>query len=718
MKSSKRRFPPQKTPPKNPWKALPQTPAKPQSVTFIKSPIKLTISLLVSNRIDTIRKCLDSIKPLLTQLPSELIVVDTVGEEDSDGSLAVAREYTDKIVRFHWCDDFAAARNAGLKLAQGEWFMFLDDDEWFEDVTPIVEFLQGDEGKYNYCLYDIRNYMDRSGSSYQDDKVGRMARRTSGMIFKSKIHEYLIGIYGPRKILNCYAHHYGYIYASNKEREAHSRRNLVPLLELYEADPKNLKTLAQLCQEYFAIHDYKKTRQFCEQALQFGLAGTTDYIGWIAYYYIRALHRLNENDVLLDAAETLLNHENMPELAKSAICMFMQSTDCPMLTEEKALAYVDVYFSCIDVLDKDSDKLSNQAIASLASFQSKQSRNQMLLYGVHLCKALADWDKAFAYIQKYCESEDPSDDLLTGLFEGIESGLNKEADLGKKWACMRALSKLPVDHPRTVVIKMLLAEHESRTRDLPALLQTYTRLKIQAVPAHDLLLLCHRNEVDLRPLMGRIYIETWETTVNRLLEKLPKSQCESIAAYLARFYGHDSPEIFYLDAVSAFSDLKALIKQSPSDAAFDAAFAQYVEANAAYYRLRSHPDNFTEARCAYLEINARAAFFLWQALNRKREGKLDQYLRSVRQALDCRDYLKDIADYILKRMKAQQAEAEVRPSPSQEMLQLSAAIKASVKQLLQSRQWPQARTFLDELRSITPDDPDIPSLYTQLPRDN
>ncbi|MEA5070202.1 MAG: hypothetical protein VB067_14515, partial [Christensenellaceae bacterium] len=98
MKSSKRRFPPQKTPPKNPWKALPQTPAKPQSVTFIKSPIKLTISLLVSNRIDTIRKCLDSIKPLLTQLPSELIVVDTVGEEDSDGSLAVAREYTDKIV--------------------------------------------------------------------------------------------------------------------------------------------------------------------------------------------------------------------------------------------------------------------------------------------------------------------------------------------------------------------------------------------------------------------------------------------------------------------------------------------------------------------------------------------------------------------------------------------------------------------------------------------
>ena len=80
----------------------------------------LTISLLVSNRKDTIRKCMESIRPLLEQVPSELIVVDTVGEENSDGSLAIAREYTDKVVYFEWCDDFSAARNAGLKEASGE----------------------------------------------------------------------------------------------------------------------------------------------------------------------------------------------------------------------------------------------------------------------------------------------------------------------------------------------------------------------------------------------------------------------------------------------------------------------------------------------------------------------------------------------------------------------------------------------------------------------
>ena len=96
----------------------------------------VTISLLVSNRKDTIRKCLDSIRPLLEAVPSELIVVDTVGPKNSDGSLEIAKEYTEKIVHFDWCNDFAAARNAGLKHAKGEWFLFIDDDECFGFYQP------------------------------------------------------------------------------------------------------------------------------------------------------------------------------------------------------------------------------------------------------------------------------------------------------------------------------------------------------------------------------------------------------------------------------------------------------------------------------------------------------------------------------------------------------------------------------------------------------
>ena len=54
--------------------------------------IILTISILVSNRPDTVRKCLDSIKPLLEEVPSELILVDTGCGEQVRG---IIEEYTD-----------------------------------------------------------------------------------------------------------------------------------------------------------------------------------------------------------------------------------------------------------------------------------------------------------------------------------------------------------------------------------------------------------------------------------------------------------------------------------------------------------------------------------------------------------------------------------------------------------------------------------------------
>ena len=63
---------------------------------WVKSDITLSIGVLVSNNIDTIRGCMESLRPLLKQVNSELIIVDTVGEKQSDGSLAIAKEYADK----------------------------------------------------------------------------------------------------------------------------------------------------------------------------------------------------------------------------------------------------------------------------------------------------------------------------------------------------------------------------------------------------------------------------------------------------------------------------------------------------------------------------------------------------------------------------------------------------------------------------------------------
>ena len=132
----------------------------------------LSISLLVSNRIDTIRKCMESIRPILEQIPTELIAIDTVGEK-TDGSIEIVKEYTNQIYYFKWCNDFSAARNEGLKRAKGEWFLFLDDDEWFHDVVDIIHFFRsGEYKKFNSATYQIHDYRNK-GETYS---VGRLSR--------------------------------------------------------------------------------------------------------------------------------------------------------------------------------------------------------------------------------------------------------------------------------------------------------------------------------------------------------------------------------------------------------------------------------------------------------------------------------------------------------------------------------------------------------------
>lgn len=228
--------------------------------------IKLTITMLVSNRIDTIRKCMDSIDPLLKKIPSELIVVDT---GSTDGSIDIVREYTDKIIPFVWCNDFAKARNAGLKRARGEWVMYMDDDEWFEDVTEIIDFFDSGEYKnYNRAVYFVRNYGDMEGQSYVDSNAPRMVKRYPETEFRGAIHECITPQRGPSKYFSAYAHHYGYAFASQEEHRKHSHRNIVLVEEELRQNPNDVRVIAQAVQEYLGVRELYKTLELCSKAME------------------------------------------------------------------------------------------------------------------------------------------------------------------------------------------------------------------------------------------------------------------------------------------------------------------------------------------------------------------------------------------------------------------------------------------------------------------
>lgn len=227
----------------------------------------LSISLLCSNRKDTTKKCLDSLKMIMDQVDSELIIVDTGCDEEMKELL---QDYTDQIVPFTWCNDFSKARNAGLEKCSGEWFLYIDDDEWFDNVDEIIDFFQsGDYKNYTQANYIQRNYHDLEGKRYLDCWVSRMIQLRKDTHFCSSIHEYLVPVGNRIRLIHSYVNHYGYIFHSEEEKYLHSKRNITLLLDMLQTERENLRWWAQLAQEYAGIREYGKLIDLCTEGLEF-----------------------------------------------------------------------------------------------------------------------------------------------------------------------------------------------------------------------------------------------------------------------------------------------------------------------------------------------------------------------------------------------------------------------------------------------------------------
>ena len=85
----------------------------------------LTIGMIVKNEEKYLERCLNGIKPILDSVESELIITDT---GSTDRTVEIAKNFTDKVLSFEWCDDFSAARNYSLSKATGDWILVVDDD--------------------------------------------------------------------------------------------------------------------------------------------------------------------------------------------------------------------------------------------------------------------------------------------------------------------------------------------------------------------------------------------------------------------------------------------------------------------------------------------------------------------------------------------------------------------------------------------------------------
>lgn len=241
----------------------------------------LSIGMIVKNEEKHLRKCLEALQPIITQVESELIIADT---GSTDNTVEIAREYTPLVFEIDWNDNFAEARNHTIRKAKGEWFMFLDADEVFADTEDLINFFNsGDYKNYGYATHFIRNLV--GGGRYELSIPTRLFKKNRNTKFGGIIHEY-IPLQPPRKDLNSYSIHTGYLFETDPElRMRKHERNIALLLKLYHRDPLDVRNIAHIANDYYAVGNTEEQKRFLDIGFEY-LKNQPDN-PYFHYYYRR-----------------------------------------------------------------------------------------------------------------------------------------------------------------------------------------------------------------------------------------------------------------------------------------------------------------------------------------------------------------------------------------------------------------------------------------------
>jgi tetratricopeptide (TPR) repeat protein len=140
----------------------------------------LTATLIVRDEERFLGGCLDS----LAGRVDEIVVADT---GSTDRTRDIARERGAALIEHRWTDDFAAARNAALDAAHGDWILYIDADErlasW--DRAALAPLLA--DPRAIACTVRFRPQ-----AGFTRYREHRLFRRRPDLRFRGVIHESIL----------------------------------------------------------------------------------------------------------------------------------------------------------------------------------------------------------------------------------------------------------------------------------------------------------------------------------------------------------------------------------------------------------------------------------------------------------------------------------------------------------------------------------------------
>ena len=147
--------------------------------------LRLSVLVLTKDEEENLPRLLESLKHL--PVDYEVVVVDS---GSGDGTVDVAKNYGARVYVKEW-EGYVKQREYALKLARGDWVLFMDADEWLtEEVAgEIGRAVEG--GRYDGYTVLRRNVYMGKLQRMKGTRLLRLARRDRAYISGRYVHETL-----------------------------------------------------------------------------------------------------------------------------------------------------------------------------------------------------------------------------------------------------------------------------------------------------------------------------------------------------------------------------------------------------------------------------------------------------------------------------------------------------------------------------------------------
>ncbi|HBB28779.1 MAG TPA: hypothetical protein DC000_05965 [Clostridiales bacterium] len=695
----------------------------------------LSIGMIVKNEEKYLNECLAALKPLLDNLDSELIIIDT---GSVDNTVEIAKKYTKNVYFFEWCNDFAAARNETLKYATGKWYMYIDADEILDDASELINFFKSKEyEKYEGAKYEIKSYRNDNKTSYSNILSYRIYKLNHDTRFLGTIHEYIPIPEKVKTLNNTVFNHYGYIFVNPKFTKAKAKRNIDLMLKEVEQKPDDPRLRSHIVDSYLLIDSYEEAInqakigiEICKRtklnnyycALQpnliFSYIKLNDYLNAIDeslnYFKYTKMTLATDIDVyyfMTLAYYELKNYENCIDSYKKYINYVEKHRNKKLITFDldlRSILCLDeiainntilmATYSYIQIQDyKNASKLLQQP--SLENYNMIKNPSVYFNLQLELMKKTSNYISLLDLYNNTATENNKS--FLPDLEYAIETFSNSsEDDKYKIITCTYVWNK-KTDYILYIKIKYSLLYHNQYVKELlTEFCQSDIELKTYNI---DILYYIIDNNLPITLIYGKAN----EKLLNSFVESLYNNYNDFIVKLLSYTYKPELIEENFLLSMIYENTLNILSTDNPEDML--KLYTSYIENLRQYISFTYNTNIINYDNLNYINLlpnNILAGYYCILAETSLLNNDKASYIKYLKLSLKTNEKNKNLISVLLDNFQ----EENKTEKPKSEFEILADTIKNNIKLLINSGNIIQAKEVLNEYVLINPNDSDIVNL--------